>query len=138
MKKYLLSILLFFTIMLLTNCKKSNIDYYDESKIVNNTPGLSVYKTNGDYINFIHIRIDSNDVITRSPAYNTSDSRVYFDNDGNAHQNFRFKLKSGYIVSNEGSDDLTYTNILLYLLTFLDRVSYNIVIQIKFIICILI
>ena len=112
MKKYLLSSLLLIIVILLANCKKSNIDYYDESKIVNNTPGLSIYKTNGDYIDFIHFQLDSNNIITMSPCYKpTNSSRIIIDKDGNVHQNFRYKLKSGYIVSNNANISYTYTDI---------------------------
>ncbi len=111
MKKFLLSILLLATVILLSNCNKNETDYYNESKIVNNFPDLSVYKTSGDYIDFLHIRVDSNDVVTMFPAYAANSTRINIDKDGKAHQNFRFKLKSGYIVSNEGNVNLTYTDI---------------------------
>ena len=81
--------LLLVTVILLSNCNKNETDYYNESMIVDNFPWLSVYKTNGDYIDFIHIRVDSNDVITMSPSYNANSTRIYIDNDDKAHQNFK-------------------------------------------------
>jgi len=111
MKNYLLTISLLSIVLLLTNCKKEKIEYADENIIVNNEPSLSVYKTNGDYFNYISIGIDSVENVTQSPAYcNKNDPRITYQN-GRKGYIFRWRLKSGYIVDCEWKYNKVFTSI---------------------------
>ncbi len=111
MKKYFLTISLLSIVLLFTNCKKEKIEFADENIIVNNEPSLSVYKTNGDYFNYVTIKQDSFGNITQSPSYcSKNDPRITYQN-GNKGYTYRWKLKSGYIVDCEWKHDKIFTDI---------------------------
>ena len=111
MKKYFLTINLLSIILLFANCKKDKLEFADKSIIVNNSPNISVYKTNNDYYNYVVVKLDSLGNITQSPAYcSKNDPRVTYQN-GNKGYAHRWKLKSGYIVDKGMWHDKIFTDI---------------------------
>jgi len=107
MKKTNLLITLFFTVVLLTNC----VDYADEDIVINGeNTGLALYKTTNDYYNNITIRLDSNDLITMSPSYNSDDPRIS-NKKGKVEYKLHWRLKNGYVLSEEMQPDLVFTDI---------------------------
>lgn len=107
--------------LIIVSCNKDELDYADESIVVDNVPAVSIYKTNGDYFNYIYVGIDSIENITMYPAYNSSDPRISIDSHGSVTYNQRWKLKSGYTVCKEMRfDDMAFTNI-----TFHELIEYT-------------
>ncbi len=101
-------------------CKKNEIEIADESIVVDNHPGVEVYKTNGNYFNYITVSINETGQISRQPDYTLNDPRIKMDKKGRVTYNSRWLLKSGYIVDMEAHHNDAYTNI-----TFQEYVDYN-------------
>jgi hypothetical protein len=79
-------------------CQKDEIEYADESIVVSNHPYVSVYKTKGDYLNYISVGMDTLGNITNSPDYTYESGNVGKKNNGDVYFKYRYLLKSGYIV----------------------------------------
>ncbi len=103
------------------SCQKDDIEYADESIVVNNSPDISIYKTNGDYYNFITITITPKGIISAIPDYTIGDKRIRVENNGEISPNTRWHLKSGYIVDKESHIDKVFTDI-----TYQEYINYNI------------
>jgi hypothetical protein len=93
------------------SCQKDEIEYADESIEISSEPGISIYRTNADYFNNISVQITSEGELNAIPAYILSDPRIKVDKDGNVSVNFRWRLKSGYIVDKEASLNKVFTDI---------------------------
>jgi hypothetical protein len=114
-----LSAVFLFLIFIGAGCQKDEIEYADESIVVDNHPGVSVYKTNGDYVNYIAVDTDSLGNISGSPDYTYSSSTVGVRKNGEVYFKNRYVLKSGYIVGYLYIDH-AFTNI-----TLKEFVEYN-------------
>ncbi|NOY96575.1 MAG: hypothetical protein GXO81_09400 [Chlorobi bacterium] len=95
-------------------CKKNEIEIADESIVVDNYPGVSVYKTNGNYFNYISIKFNDDGELGGTPYFTSQSSGISIDAKGNVSYNRRWLLRSGYIVCSEISrkdvfTDITYT-----------------------------
>lgn len=101
-------------------CKKDKIEYADESIKISSYPGITIYKTDRDYIDYVDVQVTDDGRLNAIPAYTKDDPRIYVDAKGNARQNFRFRLKSGYILDNNSSLKDVFTNI-----SFREYVDYN-------------
>lgn len=107
--------------IIFVSCNKDELDYADESIIINSEPDISIYKTNGDYFQFVYIGIDSIENITMSPAYTAISPFINIDKNGNVIYTQRWKLKTGYIVCKEMRyKDMAFTNI-----TFQELIEYT-------------
>jgi hypothetical protein len=93
------------------SCQKDEFEYADESIEIYNSPGIAVYKTRSDYINYIAVRIDTLNKISPIPGYTKNDPRVLITKDGKATFSSRWRLKSGYIVTNEMYINYSFSNI---------------------------
>ena len=115
------STLIFLLLFLGGSCQKDEIEFADESIIVSNRPpGLSIYKTRGDYLDKVLIRISDKGEIIATPAINVEDNPNFItDKNGKIKASYRRLLKNGYIVGG-GWLDAAYTNI-----TFDEYVTYN-------------
>jgi len=111
-KKSLLLTLLFF-MSLGFSCQKDVIDSANENIEVSSFPGISIYKTQGDYLNYVTTLVDPNGVAVMDFGYTKDDPRVSIDEQGKATFTNRWLLKNGYIVSNEMSVKNVFTNISL-------------------------
>lgn len=109
-------ILKFTTVVLLFlftwgSCQKDEIEYADESIEVSSIPGISIYKTSDNYFNNISVQITQEGNLNKIPAFTLSDPRIRVDNDGTVHMNFRWRLRSGYIVDREAYVNDVFTDI---------------------------
>jgi hypothetical protein len=122
MKKNLLKISIIFLLLSLigAGCEKEKIDYADESIKVSSLPGISIYKTRGDYFNLISLQLTSSGQLNEIPDYILSDPRIKVDDNERISPNMRWRLKSGYIVDKESNVNRIYTNI-----DFQEYVDYN-------------
>ena len=102
-------------------CQKDKIEYADESIVVSNrSPGLSIYKTRGDYLDKIVVQVSKDGDIISLPSLKIEDDPNYeIDRNGNIKANYRRLLKNGYIVGG-GRLLNAYTDI-----TFNEYVAYN-------------
>jgi hypothetical protein len=96
------------------SCQKDEIEYADESIEISSYPGITIYKTKKDYINYVDVQITDDGRLNAIPSYNKNDPRISFDSKGNAKQNFRWRLKSGYILDNNASLREAFTNITIH------------------------
>ena len=87
-------------------------------------PGLAVYKTKGDYFNYVSVTIDNGNIIFKpdyhNPRNNSIDYRITITEDDTIYS-FRAKLISGYIISEEISDNSIFVDF-----TFKEYVIYEI------------
>ncbi len=104
-----------------TSCQKNELEYADESIVLSTYPYLSVYKTKGNYINYIALQLTDDDSLNAVPGLIPGDPRITTDPSGNYTQNFRWQLKSGYVVVRDGSFRDIFTDI-----TIREYVNYNI------------
>jgi len=105
--------------IIFVGCNKDEIEYTDESIIVNSEPSISIYKTKQDYRNFIAVSIDSAGNVVVYPVYNLNSPSISIDSKGVVKYKNRWFLKSGYIVEKEISYDKVFTNI-----TFQEQVDF--------------
>jgi len=101
-------------------CQKDEIEFADESMEISSYPGIIIYKTKGNYIDYVDVQITSEGNLNAIPSYNATDPRIIIDANGNAKQNFRWLLKSGYIVDGNVSLKEAFTDI-----TIQEYVQYN-------------
>ena len=118
-------ILKFSTVILLfafigASCKKDEIEISDESIIIDNQPGISIYKIKGDYFNFISLQLLPDGRLNAIPDYTINSSRIIVSGDGKIKINTRWLLKNGFIVDKESSLRDVFTDI-----TFQEYVDYN-------------
>ncbi|MBN1821248.1 MAG: hypothetical protein JXR31_10855 [Prolixibacteraceae bacterium] len=92
-------------------CEKESFEIADESIVVDNRPGFSIYKTSHNYFNYVSIKLTDDGQPNAIPGYTLDDSRIKVDSNGNITPNFRWRLKSGYIVDKETYFDGVFTNI---------------------------
>jgi len=113
MKPKILKLTTFVLLLLFTvaSCQKDKMEYADESIEVSSWPAISIYKTKSDYINYVGVQITDDGKLNAKPSYDKNDPRISFDSKGNAKQNFRWRLKSGYILDNNVSLREAFTNI---------------------------
>ena len=118
-------ILKFSTVILLfaftgASCHKDEIEYADENIVFTvggcyPCPGLCVYKTKGDYFNYISFQLLDDGRLNAKPAYTLKDvgspvegnlpigPRLKRDKKGKIVSNSRWRLKGGYILDLEAS-----------------------------------
>jgi hypothetical protein len=106
-----LSAVFLFLLFIGAGCQKDEIEYADESIEISTLPGISIYKTNANYFNNISVQITSEGQLNAIPAYILNDPRVSVDKKGNISANFRWRLKSEYIVDKEVYLNEVFTNI---------------------------
>lgn len=106
-----LSTIVLLLIFVGAGCQKNEIEYADESIEISTHPGITVYKTNRNYINFVDVQITNEGYLNGIPSYDKNDSRIRIDKNGKAVQNFRWRLKSGYILDNNASLHEAFTDI---------------------------
>ena len=94
-----------------TGCQKDDIEIADGSIEISSSPGISIYKTRGNYFNNVSIKIDSTNHVTMDFGYTKNDSRISISNDGKTTFTNRWYLKSGFIVAKEIYIDQSFTNI---------------------------
>ncbi|MFV0267366.1 MAG: hypothetical protein ACK5HT_09545 [Draconibacterium sp.] len=100
-------------------CQKDELDYADESIVVSNKPGITVYKMNLDYIDKVRIHVTS-EGLSKVPILDDSTLNSYnIDSKGNLMPKYRHLLKSGYIVGG-GTRNASFTDI-----TFTEYYNYN-------------
>lgn len=111
-----------FLLLLFTgaSCQKDEIEYADESVVVDNQPGISIYKTSEDYFNYVSIKLTLEGQPNAIPSYHIGDPRITVNKNGSIKPNFRWRLKSGFIVDKETYMDEIFTNI-----TIQEYVNYN-------------
>ena len=100
-------------------CQKDEMQYADESIVVSNNPGVSVYKMNLNYMDKVIVEVTPeglNKVLALDDK--TLDS-YHIDSKGNLMPKYRHLLKSGYIVGG-GSSKASFTDI-----TFTEYYNYN-------------
>ena len=102
------------------SCQKDDFEVADESIVVDNLPGVSIYKTNTDYFNYISFKLTSDGQPNAIPGFHLKDSRINVDNKGRISPNFRWYLKSGYIVDTDTYIDEIFTDISIQ-----EYVDYN-------------
>jgi hypothetical protein len=122
MKTTLLKISIIFLLLSLmgAGCKKDEIQYADESLEISGEPGFSIYKTNGDYFNFVSVIVVSDEHLAAVPGYTLNDPSIKVDANGKVSPNFRWRLKNGYIIAKGTDVNSVFTNI-----TFQEYVDYN-------------
>ncbi|MCF8357478.1 MAG: hypothetical protein K9H26_01880 [Prolixibacteraceae bacterium] len=97
--------------LLITACEKDTPPFANEDITISSSmPGFAVYKTKGDYFNYITVKMDIKDTLTMIPAYNANDPRVTVTED-NVVYNLRWYLRSGYTVCREMDINRIFTNI---------------------------
>ncbi len=105
-----LSTLLLLLLFLGASCQKDEINYDDESLEISSLPGISIYKTNKDYKDYLPVCIDSDNNITCTPLFGDDTLVVKKDKNGNYLLLNRHFLKSGYILE-DISLNRAFTNI---------------------------
>lgn len=115
-----LSTVLLLFLFLGVACEKDEIEYADETIIVSNNPGISVYKMDLDYIDKVWIQITSEGKLNRVLCLDDNSIDNYkLDSNNRLIPNYRYLLKSGYIVG-DANRNAAYTNI-----TFQEYYNYN-------------
>ena len=104
-------VLLFIFIGTGESCKKDEWVLADENIEINSYPEIIIYKTKKDYINYVDIQMTDDGRINAIPSYNLNDPRISTDKNGYPKQNFRYRLKSGYVLDNNASLNEAFTNI---------------------------
>ena len=102
------------------SCQKDEIEYADESIEISSYPWITIYKSKNDYVNYVDIQITEEGKINAVPSYSVKDPRISIDTNGNIKQNFRWRLKSGYILDMNVSLREAFTDI-----TISEYVKYN-------------
>jgi hypothetical protein len=100
------------------SCQKDELEYADESIIVSNNPGVSVYKMNLDYLDKVRVEVTT-EGLNKVLALDDKNLDSYnIDSKGNLMPKYRHLLKSGYIVGGDGSKasftDITFTEYYKY------------------------
>lgn len=100
-------------------CEKDELDYADESIVVSNNPGVTVYKMNLDYLDKVRVKVTP-EGLSKVPILddNTLDS-YDIDCKGKLMPKYRHLLRCGYIVGG-GSSKASFTDI-----TFTEYYNYN-------------
>ena len=112
-KKIKLSTVVLLLLFIGASCQKDKMEYADESIEISTFPGITIYKTKKDYINYISLQITDDDKLNAIPDYtlNKNDPRITVDSHGQVKLNSRWRLKSGYIVDKGSSSRDVFTNI---------------------------
>lgn len=94
----------------------------NDTIVVSNHPGVSVFKTNEDYINCVWVVVLSDGQLSSVPAYSLADTigRLKIAENGDIISNVRWRLENGYIVSMEIDLEASFTDI-----TIDEYVKYN-------------
>ena len=98
----------------------SNITFPNDTILVSNRPGVSVYKTKNDYFNYISVQLLPDGRINAIPDYTLNNPRIKIDKNGKIEINTRWLLPNGYIVDIEASLNESFSDI-----TFQEYVDYN-------------
>ncbi len=93
-----LSTVILLLLFLGASCQKEKIDYADESIEISSLPGISIYKTKGDYRNYLGVCLDSLGNISCTPLFGNDSSIVQKDNKGDYVLKRRYTLKNGYML----------------------------------------
>ena len=102
------------------SCEKDELDYADESIVVSNKPGVSVYKMNPDYIDKVRVHVTSEGLSKVLILDDNTLDSYDVDGKGNLIPKYRYVLKSGYTVGGNASSEDSYTDI-----TFAEYYNYN-------------
>lgn len=93
-------------------------------KIERTAPGLCVYKTKGDYFNYVSITMEDGRIIFMPDYYNSArnsiDSRLEITETDTIYTG-RFKLINGYIISEETTKNSVFVDF-----TFAEYLRYDI------------
>lgn len=90
-------------------CEKNELDFADEDIVVGTYPWLSVYKTKGNYIDFVSFQL-KNGNISGIPGIKPNSHAYEYDKDGNLKAKYRYLLRCGYTVG-DGNEHTVYTDI---------------------------
>jgi len=93
------------------SCQKDEMEFADESIEISSIPGISIYKTNSNYFDNISVQITTEGKMNKIPAYTLNNPRINVDKNGTVQMNFRWRLRSGYIVDREAYLNDAFTNI---------------------------
>ena len=94
------SLLLLLFLLVGAGCKKDEIEYADENIEISTHPGITIYKTTKNYIDYVDVQLTDAGELNAIPSYNKKDPRISIDTAGNIKQSFRWRLRSGYILDN--------------------------------------
>lgn len=95
------------------SCHKDEFEYADENIEVYSSPGISIYKTKGDFFNNITVGLNANKEISSYPDYHEKSENVLVNKNGDYSFKYKWLLKSGYIVERGGDFNSAVTNISL-------------------------
>ena len=93
------------------SCQKDEMEYADESIEISSMPGISIYRTNDNYFDNISVQITAEGKMNKIPAYTLNNPRIIVNKNGTVQVNFRWRLKSGYIVDREAYLNDAFTDI---------------------------
>lgn len=112
-KLFKLSMVVLLFLFLGAGCQKDEIEYADENIEISSYPGISIYKTKGDYNDKLTVCLDTAGNITCTPLFGNDPSIVSKNKNGEFRLNRRHFLKSGYITEdislNRVFTDITIT-----------------------------
>ncbi len=115
-----LSVIALLFLFIGASCDKDELDYANESIVVSNNPGVSVYKMNLDYLDKVRVLVTS-EGLSKVPILDDSTLDSYIvDGNGNLIPKHRYVLKSGYVVGGNANSEDSYTDI-----TFTEYYNYN-------------
>lgn len=86
---------------------------YNCQKVGDTAPGLSIYKTKGDYFNYVSVSKEGDRIIFRpgyyNPRYNTVDTRLKISDTDTIYTR-RAKLIDGYVISAEIGEESVFVD----------------------------
>lgn len=99
---------LFVISFMIFSCEQEPLEIADENIEVGNLPGFSIYKTKGNYFNYISFTLNADGTPNAIPDYDPRYPDLYeFYSDGRVKPKYRWYLESGYVVSG----DMWHTNV---------------------------
>ncbi len=114
-----------------TGCQKDEIEYADESMVFtigSAEPGIAIYKTKGDYFNYISFLLLDDGRLNATPDFTLKSlenplgkSTLKRDKNGKIVPNFRWHLRNGYIICR----GVSLTNTVFADITFQEFVDYT-------------
>jgi len=102
-----------FLLFIGTSCQKDELEYSDESIEISTIPSICIYKTNGDYTDYLPVGLDSSGNVTFTKVFGNDPLIVTKKSNGSYVLNSRYFLKNGYILEDVNLDyaftDITVT-----------------------------